>query len=692
MNKLTENDIQKSLLENSQNPDLSWVKKTRENLSVFAHNSVTDQKQSRISVYTLFNFLSFSSMQSTYRKPLALGLAATALAVGGLIGAYVYVNNRNTSQSTKVYLSEAEQSEFLANVIKNNPKQTLAKANFESQVQNTSEDSSRQANNAGTQSNKMMAESAPSTSDMSILPYPYSPEYKYRYSKTDITFGDANKTCKALNSVDAYNGQGLVSESFEYYDQNGTSRSKWITKTANGQIINYNLSTYETSRSEYYTYLGGSFAVKTTTIFSPVVYEGTPTTGEVTIMPVEDMPKQEPVVEPSPTDLISQYFGPDAKVVEKVTRDGKDLYIVEYSYKINCDEDMARIYMSSYPYPGDQTFTDTVIMRDLIEIENFQVHENFSYLNTVSEENLISRTKSSTIANNDSFESVAKNFVFDINVPVKEELFDWSTDQPLYDYKKEANALADYLVANPIDLLYVNGANLSGIYSMKAFEQINKENQKETINYYADRSFYPVGEVGDEMFKTYNSVAPMVEEYVTEVASINFSGESYFSISMFNKSDTSVEKIRKQFNGYSDSDPNATKTSEQVTVQINNQPVSAVLDSITYTYSNIDPAVTFEGDANDAMLKIAPMPEGGSYTNRTLFVELGDLIYVMWLDDNQYNQVLNKTVTFATKSPAQNPEQFRAELLAAYESMYNSPIVIEPMPADVGMTEPQVAR
>lgn len=684
MNKITEKEIQKSLQENIQHPDLAWVKKTRENLSVFAHTSVTKQNKSRISLYTLFNFLSFSSMQSAYKKPLVLGITAAVIAAGGLVGAYIYTNNRNTTQSTQVFLSEAEQTEFLTNVIKNNPRQALARANLESQSL------ANQAGGAGSQDNKLMAEGAPSTSDMRILPYPYVPEFKYRYSKTDVTFGNAYSSCNAISSYDAYLGQGLVSESFEYYDGSGSSSNKWVTMTPSGTIVNYNVSNNTPTRSESYTYMGGSYAVKTTTLFANSNVTDMFPTGDVSIMPIEDAPVQESIEEVSPTDLISQYFGPDAKVIERVTRDGKDLYVVEYSYKLDCDQDVSRMYMSSYPYQSPENLPDTMIMRDLVEVDNFQVYENTSYLNSVSDSNLLSRTKVTVVNNNDSFDSVANNFVFDINVPVREETFDWSVEQPAYDYRAEANAIADYLIANPIDLLYVNGANLSGVYSAKAYEQINTNRMPDTVNYYADRAFYPAGELGDKLFESYNRIPETKFNYIPEIASVSFSGDSsYFNISVFSKSDATLAQIREQTNGFASSDPNASSTTQQVNVSIDNQIFSATLDSTTYNYA-VDPAVTYESTpAGDDMLTIAPAPEGGNYVSRTLFVEKDNLIYSMWLDDSQYNMIMNGTLTFSTRNPAQNADQFRAELLAAYELMYNSPITIEPLPADAGVAQPR---
>jgi len=354
-------------------------------------------------------------------------------------------------------------------------------------------------------SSGLAADAASSFAPLILRPNPT--DYTYRHSTVILESGPAATTCKIFTSSTT---QPYSTESFDFYGDNNSYNSKQISKDKNGNLIDYYLNNSTATTSESISYKGGSYAAKTSYDYSRVQNFNGATSLEVApdaaTKPDEPTPTGAPEdnsssvsSEPSDTttvdtnDVITQYFGPDADIVDTVTKNGKTYYILQYSYQTNCNQDMKYLPLldsvtSNY---STQSTSDKIIVQNLVDSTTFEVISNSNYLTSVSTANLLNSYTTTIETNNSTFDQVSDKFTFEYDVPVKTIVYS------NYDPSKEAQNVIDYLSKNSMTLLLLDlsGAKLQSAYSIPASQDANID-----TNYFYDRNFYPSGSLGDQMF------------------------------------------------------------------------------------------------------------------------------------------------------------------------------------------------
>lgn len=624
MNKPNLSDNQIIDILNQQKPEMDndWQRSTEQKLTELTNSDVTFYDRLRTEWRTLiFNFTAV-----TRKRALMFGVLAVlsiGLIGGGLWG-YNYLKNRP--------LSAEQQREILAKIIANNASTAIRSPQTEALETTT-----------------LSARSAGGTADLAadaqILPLfpPVATDYNYRYSKNTYTRGQAADKCLAFGAA----GENNQYESYEFNDQQGTSYYKSISSDSNGQLITYSLNKNTTTGNEYYEYRGGQFAVKTVYTYDANMLRATDggagTSGqsvdgaEPTVAPdapVVDVPTDTPAdtpvspetptsTEPTPADdLIKQYFGDNAQVQSVQQEGGQEYYVIQYSFPVNCNEAIY-LYRAADSTASNATFTNNVIYVSWVSSKDFIVYKTFSYLDSVSDTNLIDSTLQTGETRTTDFASVASNFNFDYNVPVR------TLDTSLLSTTPEEDAknTADYLATLNVDVLLLNHPSLkvNSIYSYNPEPKI-----PEGWDYYTDRAYYPAGTKGDEMYAQATTKTEFNRDYVSSLVSVSTYNETnyqYFSMEGYANTYTDAQLLENRFSEHT------VENQQNLSWTVDGQPVTAVLYTVKVKSWAIP--IAAEDSARSAIMPVEPgyACEGDdcSYTEKVITLAHGSTRYLIGL-------------------------------------------------------------
>lgn len=405
-----------------------------------------------------------------------------------LLGGLFLINRMATHDG----LTTAQKQAIFKKIIENNPSNVLS------------------SNKAGSQSREAMTVADAASSFYSPLVYsPANREYKYRFSKTTYSKGSAADKCKSLN----YDEFLATSESYEYYGDNNESYYKYIQFDSSNTVYSYGLNTYDSRESVSIDYRGGSYAVRTSYI-ADIARDGVApevTTPEETTDEPEDVEQEVDYV-----SLIEQYFGSDADIVDVVNENGKEYYVIQYSFQTDCSGNL--IALSSRDIYNPAQMPDKIFVQSYIDSENFEIYRSYNYLSNVDPSNLVNSNVTELETGN---EMPVDKFKFEYNVEIRDLVY------PEYTPEKEANKIADYLATQNLNILFANNWVLQSVYSPDM-----ANNSNDPLNYYSDRDFYPGGANGDKMYELSRSAYGLGD--VAFLSSSSMLNDQYLTIEIFN--------------------------------------------------------------------------------------------------------------------------------------------------------------
>ncbi|MBI2356792.1 hypothetical protein HYV12_01950 [Candidatus Dojkabacteria bacterium] len=394
-------------------------------------------------------------------------------------------------------------------------------------------------NPSGNSSAYDMAKSASATTestDMMLAPEAMNRDYNYRKTTTTYNEGPSASKCRIALP---YQGGVTKDETYQYF----IDEKEWVatyskyTVYIGDDIYDYNLNV----KDEQWSYKGGQYAVHTTNVEkianlleSESVDSGA--TGTVNDAPV--IKDEEPTTIADPG--IAR-FGDDAKIIDTVTRDGREYYKIQWSYNIGCseitDKDTVSLDMD--------TKSVTVALADA---KTYEIVEESIFLTNTDESNRLYTRNTEDTTKTVDLSEVQSNFKFSFSVPVK------TYDVSKYDYTK---AVIDYLKQNNLDVLKVNstGYELESVSS--AYVSVVPDYQKNLI----DRAFYSSKPYGEKLYnESKDMFAPYIDdESLNAALQLSYSKEgatdySWIALSEYSKeySDSALLKAMYYDSGYAE--------------------------------------------------------------------------------------------------------------------------------------------
>lgn len=601
MDNLNNDNLIDSLRSKKVTPDKAWQESAYKNLEAFVKKDVTNTNNKSIFGVVLLQISNlFNIFKIQNNKKLFLGLSATfslVLLAGTTLGGFIIYSNRD-SRNDNYEISAAESRAILEKVLQNNSKTAL-----KSQSYNATADLSSES----IQADAKIALAYPATEG----------DYSYYHYITESKSGPASDKC---DSMSYFSSSVPINkwESYNFY-QNDSYYSKNLSYTDSGQVIYYNLNETTKNTSSYTDYMGGKYAIKSSYVF----HEDQAEAKEVI---VDSEPETFPELNDIATEIdpIKNYFGEDATVVGEETINGKVHYIIQYSYKTNCDAtniDVDYTYSSEISdVSPDFEENDKITEKLWVEKDTFEISRSETYLNGTKEENRIVTNENTNERKNVEFSEVSDMFKFDYNVEIKEYSYDDN-----YDPNKDIRDAIKYYEENTVNTLVVNNSELKPDYlSIEALYNAPTE-----LSPYEDRAFYPDGKLGDDLFEEANSYKGEEYEYYNADIYLGYLGrknlDSYVSISSFSNSEATKDKLVNQMVGDIDSIKNTSK----VTIVVDGENVSADLYTIEWEMS--EPMYIEEGSGEEG--KSSPSEPGGFevYTDQYLVFEVDDSIYFVTL-------------------------------------------------------------
>jgi hypothetical protein len=590
-------------------PSSTWESKTLDNLSVLVDNEVEVSEYKHL---TINNYLTLMN-----KKNLILGgISLAALSLLVILTVIVIINRlQNNNNIRTANLSEAELQALYTKIADANPT-----FNTEATVsRNSTADADMEA--------ALSSYASPADTKL-IAPY-YGTENVLYTNKYVNKYGPAVNTCSTFGYYGTYeNGDTETTESHNI--MSGGYINNVTTVTRSGDVVTsyYSNISNETSNTSY-EYQGGKFAVKfnypvyaavtnanvrtgaTEPATEPApseiinvapdsaVSDGTASSDDIGIMPT-DLPQE---LSEDPATRIKQLFGENATIIGTQNENGKDYYVVQSSYDVNCSEENFKTLSISSIQP---TTTNTAVNHFKIDPESYLVVSTTTYLDTATENNMISESSTTTSERAVSgFGEVSNLFAFPYSVPVREVTI------PEYKPENEINKTRTIIQDKNIDILKPNNTDL-------IVDSVTLYDYSEQTNYYGhttDRDFYPDGAVGDRIYDMYTGGSTLKYD-----ASVLYDDGSYYPNSLgyvyFNSSDftkslsyTIYEDIERNYDNLLAvlKEGKESVVEAPVTVSIDGTQVNAV--SMTYTYSEM---VRTEGSTGSSIDPVAPIaPDSG---------------------------------------------------------------------------------
>ena len=529
MEKLNDTKLKEILLTSKSKIDIEWSSIAENSLKEF---TLSDQKE-----YTNNNLFIYKIMKNKVLIASVITVAIFVVAVSAFSVYYLAQLKKGSGYSKEDTLA------ILSKVLANNSVSTIQEGAALSP-----------ARNAGASDMASSLTIAPIIDDFNGA--------NYRYTRTSITAGPAASKCENAFNFDKVTS---ISDTYEFRPNGGSDyRSymyKYVTYSANNQITNLSVSKYEGNNSIYFDYAGGSYAVRnvydqgpTNVSISPLA--GTAVLDEAVSGPTT--PEESQTTEPDYETLVTQYFGPDAKIVGTVSENGKTYYVLRYSYSLLCNN-----------------VESTVVYENKINSETYSILDTKTYLGSADAANLMSST-TVTVETKTITEAEANSiFTLGVNVPVKDVIYPYIPAEE-YSAEKEATRTIDALKSTQTYVLIPETYTISYGYSY-----VNTTTEPTNSNYRADRAFYPSGSLGDDLFKLYNPTD--VSTYLTAESNFNFvkdDGNTTMYIESFEKGTTIAQVSDSKSNTFSEVQ---NKSAENIVIKINGVNVNATLLTFTAT-------------------------------------------------------------------------------------------------------------
>jgi hypothetical protein len=452
-------------------------------------------------------------------------------------------------------------------------------------------------------------------------PYPIvDGEFNYYYTKTTATRGGAFNSCNY-----GYDQSQFLfvptSESFNFND-GSNFYSKYSSFNSDGSLNSLTISKSKTSDTTYeyedITYLGGSYAVRTTS------------KSEIAVplpMPIEEpqpLPSEEPVTKEMQdtsvsTDVSSttSIFGDNANIIRTENINGKDYYVIQYSYEADCLGNTVDRWAATTPNKS------TIYTLSYASVDTYEILKTETYLNSVSESNLMERYETLNQRANIEFSSIASNFEFNFNVPIKDIDYNNIGQYPEYDANAEVQKAINFAKDENITLLLPETGESQYVYLNYA---VNQQPVPAT-NHYGDRSFYPVGAIGDQMFNSYNGIVNTTllntSTSLGTVTYANLSTENSYNLNIYSQS----EDDRKILNGFLYSSIR-NQNESQVQVSVN----GVLVDATLYSYESDQPDFTILPYSTRSAVDTLPVEE--SACTQDCFKK--DYILIFSFNNNKY--------------------------------------------------------
>lgn len=484
---------------------------------------------------------------------------------------------------------------------------------------------------------------------------------------TTNTVGPKVDECKSIYSP------GLISadqfESLSYYDDEGNFVSKNTEYYGNNLVIYYSKSTK--NYSENIEYKGGKYAVKSVFNYQPELLETDTMVNEKIVDNAEDQINSNylPLEDSKNSDdfeidsLMKKYFGEDIDIVGKEEIDGKEYYILEYSYETECDYDYFSYktpdFWNGEDYDSQEIMANPtkISIRNYVDIQNFSIARTDTFLGKVDDANLIYSSVTVGSEKVNDIDTASEEIKFDIDVPIKEYN---PNKNPINFDQNENKAIIEYLRNNnlPIPQFDTFDYDLSMIYSTGYYQEDPiKDEYTQLIE---DRDFFAEGDFGDKLYKQYYGFDNDNEvDYINPLVSMDFvtTGTNQNLNTLYGS----------VYDGkYSDMDilktvvyrPVKNKSIEEVDIEINGEQVTAQLYKYKYEYEDIVYEEPVYKDSNDSSssdpgaasveenqnIVIDPMPVEGNGkmkkfvdSNYTLIIPLDGGKYKFVVSDYAYD-------------------------------------------------------
>ena len=624
-------------------PDNVWAEKTLHNLSVLADNDTNTAE------YNLTNYNNYFAFMN--RKNLILGgISITVLAVLTLLTAIVIFNRLNSSTSIKsISLSESELNELYTRIADANP--TFSADNVK---------------NAGASEALNATAMSSSYLDAKLIA-PYYGEENVVYTNVyDTTYGPQIGSCSAMNYGEYVDGYREISESTNL-QTGGYVNSVSSTKDGNGNVTSYYLSISNENENTSINYMGGRYAVKMIYENSPrqeilmldsQTSEGGVAVTDTTMIAPDVMPDFEvPPLSEDPVIRIQQLFGENAVIVGTINENGQEYYVVESNYDTNCDVSLYKdLAISSRSFNEVSDVTNKIIQQYKISPVDFKVAATSSYLDSATEDRLISRViTSETSRSVNGIADVADVFTFPFNVEVREIIV------PSYSAEDEVNKTRDFINSNNVPVLNATGLNLtaSSIYVY------NNDPAEDPYGYYMDRGFYADGALGDKAYQAATMYANSYDPntyyedgsyYPATVGSIYYNNPDYSESVNFS---IYKDEARNYDNLFAVVKSGKKEVSE-TNVNINVDGTSIPATYFAYTYSDAFSTAPSEGgfaEGSDGMSvdPVLPMEATTSY----------ELVF-------KYNGFIYQVAGYSVNSTNLSTLSYRSLSAAELETIYST--------------------
>lgn len=531
------------------------------------------------------NFI-LSIMEKSKKLLIAGGAFLVLLVAIGVPVTVITLKNRGNKDDVidvNAKLAQTNLEELLLNTIKNNNGNVLNQTSSRNQT-------------AQTESGDMTLSARVDSLGTTLVGTPDNAEwteFNYSYWKSTYTKGPSAEKCQ-IGWYDQLSDK-VIYESYNYWDSEnvmdyGNSKYKSIVKTSDGTLIDYSVS----DGTSNFVYRGGSYAILEKYEY-PIygLYEDTSTmvdseTSEEMMYDDSELPSTLPITpeeDIDPEDLISMYFGDDAKLISY------ELYNDEYHFVVE--------WITKDYYCG-QSGTITAVSRVWIRESDFNWSKTETYLNSVKESNLISRDETISVNKKVNFDEVKENFENDYsNVEIKEYTYDYS----YYGSENEKARMKEVLTENQFSIVIPTNTELSYVSSYLTYA-----NFVDTYSeLYCNRNFFPNNSFGDKLYTLnceennwlggiiregeYVYIEPEFSYYVTTVTDETVDPTGYeFNIYTSDNTEEDLKKMHLNIQTYGDefSNQEEVKSLGNKTLTIGTTSVTAKVFSQTtsYTYDN----------------------------------------------------------------------------------------------------------
>lgn len=606
-------------LENLMNaniePSTQWQATALENIK----KSVTDSNPIGINNSNL-NFISYTMLK---RKFVVMGIVSLTLLTVLVATGLTVLNLRNNQNIL-------DQKAILAKIAQNNPNHGQA-LNSLSSASGLAADSASESYSA----------------DLRMIGpgYPINSDYNYYYSKSTTSRGPAFGSCNY--GVDTSTIVFVpVYESYTYNDGT-TYHSKYVGYNEDNSINTLSISKSSTNENLYeyedISYAGGSYAVKTVNRMDYTSSYLSPQRDQIEPMLLEDSSGLKEEVSNSnsaTTSMVTDvpiYFGDNANVVRTETINGRNYYVVEYSYETDCSGGITIDRWQS----DSATQMSTLFTVTYASVDTYQVLKTETYINSVSADNLMESFENVNDNANIDFASVESNFVFTVNVPIRE--VDVSTVAgPVitYDPEAEVQKAVDFAISKDLTIVLPSDAvENQYIYLNYGVEDTFVKSD----SYYNDREFYPAGSLGDRMYNSYNGIADLSiqRSYPLSLGSVSYSkGDTSYSLSIYENTEDEMTVLNSYL--YSDL---RNKNESTVVVSINGEQVNARL----YSYELDQPGMSvmpYSTTLDSNLVQPESCTEDCFAKQYVLMFDYGNNKYSL----QEYNYAMTNEVEFTTEA------------------------------------------